>query len=119
VRDDRADLRCDRALLRFAAAEALLIDALERDLALLRFRLLVRLDRQHALVEISLDAVGIDVIAERDGVAVGALFASFGLGQTVTMGIISGTGRANMGITDYEDFIQTDAAINRAARSST
>jgi serine protease Do len=36
----------------------------------------------------------------------------FGLGQTVTMGIISATGRANMGITDYEDFIQTDAAIN-------
>jgi serine protease Do len=36
----------------------------------------------------------------------------FGLGQTVTLGIISATGRANMGITDYEDFIQTDAAIN-------
>jgi serine protease Do len=36
----------------------------------------------------------------------------FGLGQTVTMGIISATGRANIGITDYEDFIQTDAAIN-------
>ncbi|HEX2056120.1 MAG TPA: DegQ family serine endoprotease [Nitrospiraceae bacterium] len=36
----------------------------------------------------------------------------FGLSQTVTMGIISATGRANMGIVDYEDFIQTDAAIN-------
>jgi serine protease Do len=36
----------------------------------------------------------------------------FGLGQTVTMGIVSAVGRANMGITDYEDFIQTDAAIN-------
>jgi serine protease Do len=36
----------------------------------------------------------------------------FGIGQTVTMGIISAVGRANMGITDYEDFIQTDAAIN-------
>ncbi|HYC54750.1 MAG TPA: DegQ family serine endoprotease [Candidatus Binatia bacterium] len=36
----------------------------------------------------------------------------FGVGQTVTMGIISATGRANLGITDYEDFIQTDAAIN-------
>ena len=36
----------------------------------------------------------------------------FGLNQTVTMGIISATGRANMGIVDYEDFIQTDAAIN-------
>lgn len=36
----------------------------------------------------------------------------FGLGQTVTMGIVSAVGRANMGIVDYEDFIQTDAAIN-------
>ena len=36
----------------------------------------------------------------------------FGIGQTVTMGIISAKGRSNMGIVDYEDFIQTDAAIN-------
>jgi serine protease Do len=36
----------------------------------------------------------------------------FGVGQTVTMGIISATGRANLGIEDYEDFIQTDAPIN-------
>ena len=36
----------------------------------------------------------------------------FGLNQTVTMGIVSAVGRANVGITDYEDFIQTDAAIN-------
>ncbi|MFQ5508003.1 MAG: Do family serine endopeptidase [Leptospirillia bacterium] len=36
----------------------------------------------------------------------------FGLNQTVTMGIISGVGRQGMGISDYEDFIQTDAAIN-------
>ncbi len=36
----------------------------------------------------------------------------FGLGQTVTMGIISAKGRGNLGIEDYEDFIQTDAAIN-------
>jgi serine protease Do len=36
----------------------------------------------------------------------------FGLSQTVTMGIVSATGRANVGIADYEDFIQTDAAIN-------
>jgi serine protease Do len=35
----------------------------------------------------------------------------FAIGQTVTMGIISATGRASMGL-DYEDFIQTDAAIN-------
>jgi serine protease Do len=36
----------------------------------------------------------------------------FGLGQTVTTGIVSALGRANVGIADYEDFIQTDAAIN-------
>jgi Do/DeqQ family serine protease len=35
-----------------------------------------------------------------------------GVGQSVTMGIVSAKGRANMGIVDYEDFIQTDAAIN-------
>jgi len=37
----------------------------------------------------------------------------FGLGQTVTMGIISAMGRAGLGIERFEDFIQTDAPINR------
>ncbi len=36
----------------------------------------------------------------------------FGVGQTVTQGIISATGRQGLGINTYEDFIQTDAAIN-------
>lgn len=36
----------------------------------------------------------------------------FGIGQTVTMGIVSATGRGGFGIEDLEDFIQTDAAIN-------
>ena len=36
----------------------------------------------------------------------------FGVGQTVTMGIISAVGRNNLHINDFEDFIQTDAAIN-------
>jgi len=36
-----------------------------------------------------------------------------GIGQTVTMGIISATGRSNLGLNTYENFIQTDAAINR------
>ncbi|MGH9681731.1 MAG: Do family serine endopeptidase, partial [Candidatus Acidiferrales bacterium] len=36
----------------------------------------------------------------------------FGVGQTVTMGIISAKDRGNLGIEDYEDFIQTDAPIN-------
>jgi serine protease Do len=36
----------------------------------------------------------------------------FGVGQTVTMGIVSAVGRGGLGIEDYEDFIQTDAPIN-------
>ena len=36
----------------------------------------------------------------------------FGVGQTVTQGIISATGRSDLGINTYEDFVQTDAAIN-------
>jgi serine protease Do len=36
----------------------------------------------------------------------------FGVGQTVTQGIVSATGRSGLGIEDLEDFIQTDAAIN-------
>jgi serine protease Do len=41
-----------------------------------------------------------------------AIGSPFQLSQTVTAGIISATGRANLGFSDYEDFIQTDAAIN-------
>ncbi len=36
----------------------------------------------------------------------------FGLNQTITMGIVSAVGRSNIGLADYEDFIQTDAALN-------
>jgi serine protease Do len=46
------------------------------------------------------------------GDAVLAIGNPYGVGQTVTMGIISATGRAGLGIEEYEDFIQTDAAIN-------
>jgi len=53
--------------------------------------------------------------ADSSNVEVGDLVLAvgnpFGLGQTVTMGIVSATGRATLGL-DYEDFIQTDAAIN-------
>jgi Do/DeqQ family serine protease len=48
----------------------------------------------------------------RLGEVVLAVGNPFGVGQTVTMGIVSAKGRANMGIVAYEDFIQTDAAIN-------
>ena len=46
------------------------------------------------------------------GETVIAIGSPYGLNQTVTSGIVSATGRANVGIADYEDFIQTDAAIN-------
>ncbi|MDB4960789.1 MAG: protease [Myxococcales bacterium] len=48
----------------------------------------------------------------RTGDVVLAVGNPFGVGQTVTMGIVSAVGRSNMGITSYDDFIQTDAAIN-------
>jgi serine protease Do len=46
------------------------------------------------------------------GETVIAIGNPYGLNQTVTSGIVSATGRADVGIADYEDFIQTDAAIN-------
>ena len=48
----------------------------------------------------------------RVGELVMAIGAPFGLMQTVTTGIISAKGRADVGISDYEDFLQTDAPIN-------
>ena len=48
----------------------------------------------------------------RLGEVVLAVGNPFGVGQAVTMGIVSATGRASVGIAAYEDFIQTDAAIN-------
>lgn len=60
-----------------------------------------------------LQALGFgDSDALRLGEVVVAIGNPFGVGQTVTMGIVSAKGRANVGIVDYEDFIQTDAAIN-------
>lgn len=48
----------------------------------------------------------------RVGDYVVAIGNPFGLGQTVTMGIVSALGRTGLGIENYEDFIQTDASIN-------
>ena len=48
----------------------------------------------------------------RVGDLVFAIGNPFGVGQTVTMGILSATGRNQVGLANYEDFIQTDAAIN-------
>lgn len=53
---------------------------------------------------------------DSDGAQVGDLVLAignpFGVGQTVTMGIVSAVARTNVGISDYQSFIQTDAAIN-------
>ena len=55
-------------------------------------------------------------LGDSDAVRVGdwvlAIGSPFGLDRTVTAGIISAKGRANVGIADYEDFMQTDASIN-------
>ena len=55
-------------------------------------------------------------LADSDKLQVGetviAIGNPFGLNATVTSGIVSAVGRSNVGISDYEDFIQTDAAIN-------
>ena len=48
----------------------------------------------------------------RQGDFVVAIGSPFGLGQTVTLGIVSALGRSGLGIESYEDFIQTDASIN-------
>jgi serine protease Do len=67
---------------------------------------------------LKIDATGLPVIPWGDSsklkVAewVMAVGNPFSLNQTVTLGIVSALGRANVGITAYEDFIQTDAAIN-------
>ena len=48
----------------------------------------------------------------RVGDVVLAIGNPFGVGQTITLGIVSGLGRSQLGITVFENFIQTDAAIN-------
>lgn len=79
---------------------------------------LIGADRQSDIAIIKVEAEELATIpwADSDALKVGQFVLSignpFGLSHTVTLGIISATGRANVGITDYEDFIQTDAAIN-------
>ena len=69
-----------------------------------------------AMLKIEADNLPVLPLADSDKAEVGnivlAIGSPFGLGSTVTMGIISAKGRADLTITDYADFIQTDAAIN-------
>jgi serine peptidase DegS len=53
-----------------------------------------------------------DSTTVRTGDIVIAIGNPFGIGQTVTQGIVSATGRSQLGLNNFEDFVQTDAAIN-------
>jgi len=69
-----------------------------------------------AVIKIGLDKLPVMQLGRVEGARVGdvvlAIGNPFGVGQTVTMGIISALGRNNLHINHFEDFIQTDAAIN-------
>jgi len=69
-----------------------------------------------AVLKIDLDDLPVMHLGRSDSIRIGdvalAIGNPFGVGQTVTMGIISATGRNQLGLNTYEDFIQTDAAIN-------
>ncbi len=79
---------------------------------------IVGTDQKTDLAVIKIDAKNLPAIRIGNseelkvGETVLAIGNPFGLTATVTSGIVSATGRANVGIADYEDFIQTDAAIN-------
>ncbi|TLF49654.1 Do family serine endopeptidase [Halomonas urmiana] len=69
-----------------------------------------------AVLRIELASLPVIELTDTTQIAIGdvslAIGNPFGVGQTVTMGIISATGRSHLGLNAYEDFIQTDAAIN-------
>ncbi|WP_295855756.1 trypsin-like peptidase domain-containing protein [uncultured Xylophilus sp.] len=69
-----------------------------------------------AILRIQLDKLPIIVLGDSDKIEVGdkvlAIGNPFGVGQTVTSGIVSALGRNQLGINTFENFIQTDAAIN-------
>lgn len=75
-------------------------------------------DRDSDLAVLQIDAEGLNPIQvdpdyrARVGDVVFAVGNPFGVGQTVSMGIVSATGRHQPGLTRFADFIQTDAAIN-------
>ncbi|RZI96991.1 MAG: trypsin-like serine protease, partial [Variovorax sp.] len=73
-------------------------------------------DTDLAVLKISLDKLPVIVLGNSDSLQVGdqvlAIGNPFGVGQTVTSGIVSALGRNQLGINNFENFIQTDAAIN-------
>lgn len=79
---------------------------------------LVGTDKKSDLAVIKIDLKGLNAITFFDsdkakiGDIVFALGNPFGVGETITQGIVSATGRSSVGIVEYENFIQTDASIN-------
>lgn len=69
-----------------------------------------------AVIRVDADSLPAITFGRMDNVGVGdvvlAIGNPFGVGQTVTMGIVSALGRTHLGINTFENFIQTDAAIN-------
>jgi Do/DeqQ family serine protease len=73
-------------------------------------------DTDLAVLKIKLDKLPVMVMSSTEQLQVGdivlAIGNPFGVGQTVTSGIVSALGRNQLGINTFENFIQTDAAIN-------
>ena len=73
-------------------------------------------DSDVAIIKIDSQDLAYLELGDSDALEVGewvlAIGNPFGLSHTVTAGIVSGKGRSNIGLATYEDFIQTDAAIN-------
>ncbi len=73
-------------------------------------------DTDLAVLKVDLDKLPVIVLGSSDTLQVGdqvlAVGNPFGLGQTVSSGIVSALGRNQLGINTFENFIQTDAAIN-------
>lgn len=69
-----------------------------------------------AILKIDLQALPVIALGDSDSLTIGdpvlAIGNPFGVGQTVTSGIVSALGRTQLGINTFENFIQTDAAIN-------
>ncbi len=69
-----------------------------------------------AILKVDLKDLPVITLGDSDGLTIGdpvlAIGNPFGVGQTVTSGIVSALGRTQLGINTFENFIQTDAAIN-------
>ncbi|GLS14663.1 DegQ protease [Hydrogenophaga electricum] len=73
-------------------------------------------DTDLAVLKVDLQSLPVITLGDSDALAIGdavlAIGNPFGVGQTVTSGIVSALGRTQLGINTFENFIQTDAAIN-------